>query len=80
MLLKVYHEIAKPVDFMKTLKRSLHPNAKVGIIDRNGNGSDHGLNQSVVVREMDEAGFRLAEHYDFTKADGQDYFLVFVAR
>ena len=80
MLLKVYHEIAQPVPFMKTVGRSLHPGAKIGIIDRNGNGADHGLNQDVVVHEMDEAGYRLAEHYDFTKADGQDYFLVFVAK
>ena len=80
MLLKGSHEIARPEEFLRNLKASLHPGAKVGIIDRNGNGSDHGLNQSVVVREMGEAGFRLAEHYDFTKADGQDYFLVFVAK
>ena len=80
MLLKTYHEIQQPVELMKKVKLSLHPGAKIGIIDRNGNGSDHGLNQDVVVREMEEAGFRLAEHYDFTKADGQDYFLVFVAK
>ena len=80
MFLKVYHEVARPEELMKAVKASLHPGAKVGIIDRNGNGADHGLNQAVVVREMDEAGFRLAEHYDFTKADGQDYFLVFVAK
>ena len=80
MLLKVYHEIARPEEFLRNLKGSLHPGAKVGIIDRNGNGSDHGLNQEGVVREMGDAGFRLAEHYDFTKADGQDYFLVFVAK
>ena len=29
---------------------------------------------------MTDAGYREIEHYDFTKADGQDYFLVFVAR
>ena len=80
MLLKVYHEIAQPVAFLKTLRKALHPGAKVGIIDRNGNGADHGLNRDVVEHEMGEAGYRLAEHYDFTKADGQDYFLVFVAK
>ena len=80
MLLKVYHEIAQPVAFMKTVRKTLHPGAKVGIIDRNGNGADHGLNRDIVEREMDEAGYRLAEHYDFTKADGQDYFLVFLAK
>ena len=29
---------------------------------------------------MTEAGFRETAHYDFTKADGQDYFLIFEAR
>jgi hypothetical protein len=29
---------------------------------------------------MAEAGFKLLSSYDFTKADGQDYFLVFAAR
>jgi len=80
LLLKVYHEIAHPVPFMRTLRASLRPGAKVGIIDRNGNGADHGLDRGVVEKEMAEAGYTVAARYDFTKADGQDYFLVFVAR
>jgi SAM-dependent methyltransferase len=77
LMLKVYHEIAHPVMAMKTLRSALRPGAKVGIIDRNGNGADHGLNHDVVVKEMTEAGYKLVETYDFTKADGQDYFLIF---
>ena len=79
MMLKVYHEIAEPVVFMRHLHDSLKPGALVGIIDRNGNGSgtDHGLPQAVVEREMGKAGFRKVKMYDFTKADGQDYFLIF---
>jgi ubiquinone/menaquinone biosynthesis C-methylase UbiE len=80
LLLKVYHEVANPLVLMANLKPSLRPGAKVGIIDRNGNGTDHGLNSDVVKREMAEAGFRLVSSYDFTKADGQDYFLVFAVR
>lgn len=80
LLLKVYHEIAHPVPVMKELHLSLKPGAKVGIIDRNGNGTDHGLDRKVVEQEMGEAGFRVEGRYDFTKADGQDYFLVFMAR
>lgn len=80
VLLKVYHEIAQPVEFMKKLKPALHAGAKVGIIDRNGDGSNHGLDHAIVEKEMDEAGFKLAGTYDFTKADGEDYFLVFVAK
>jgi hypothetical protein len=49
----------------------------VGIIDKNGNGANHGLNHDVVVKEMAEAGYKLVGTYDFTKADGQDYFLIF---
>ena len=77
MMLKVYHEIAEPIPFMQRLRTSLRRGARVGIIDRNGNGADHGLNQDVLEREMDEAGFREIAHYDFTKKDGQDYFLIF---
>jgi SAM-dependent methyltransferase len=77
LMLKVYHEIAHPVPTMKTLQRALRPGAKVGIIDRNGTGENHGLNHDVVVKEMGEAGYRLVGTYDFTKADGQDYFLIF---
>jgi cyclopropane fatty-acyl-phospholipid synthase-like methyltransferase len=80
LLLKVYHEIANPVPFMQRLRESLAPGARIGIIDRNGNGTDHGLKQAVLQRELSEAGYREIEHYDFTKADGQDYFLVFVAK
>lgn len=80
MLLKVYHEIAQPLSFLEHLKPSLAPGARIGIIDRNGSGSDHGLQQKVLEREMERAGFREVEHYDFTKADGQDYFLIFVAK
>jgi SAM-dependent methyltransferase len=80
LMLKVYHEIAHPVPTMKVLQRALRPGAKVGIIDRNGNGADHGLNHDVVVKEMGEAGYKLVGTYDFTKADGQDYFLIFQER
>ena len=80
LLLKVYHEIARPVPFMKALREDLKPGARVGIIDRNGNGTDHGLNEDVVVKEMEEAGYRKVNRYNFTKADGQDYFLIFEAR
>ena len=77
LIMKVYHEIAHPVPTMKILQRALRPGAKVGIIDRNGNGANHGLNHDVVVREMARAGYKLVGTYDFTKADGEDYFLIF---
>ncbi len=77
LLLKVYHEVARPVTLMTNLRSSLKPDAKVGIIDRNGNGEDHGVNRSVVIRELSQAGYRLVQQEDFVKGDGVDYFLVF---
>ena len=79
LLLKTYHEVAEPVALMRNLRASLAPGAKVGVIDRNGNGEDHGVAREVVIHEADEAGYKLAEQYDFVK-DGMDYFLVFVAK
>jgi SAM-dependent methyltransferase len=80
LMLKVYHEIAHPVAFLHALKPALRAGAKVGIIDRNGNGANHGLDHEVVAKEMGEAGYKLVGTYDFTKADGQDYFLIFQVR
>ena len=80
LMLKVYHEIAHPIPVMRELRGMMKAGAKVGIIDRNGSGTDHGLDRKVVEEEMAEAGFRVEGRYDFTKADGQDYFLIFMAR
>jgi SAM-dependent methyltransferase len=80
LMLKVYHEVANPAELLRSLRPALRPGAKIGIIDRNGNGANHGLDAPVVIREMGDAGFRLSGRYDFTKADGQDYFLIFTAR
>jgi SAM-dependent methyltransferase len=79
LLLKTYHEVAHPVTLMKNLRTALRTGAKVGVIDRNGNGEDHGVGSDVVIREAKEAGYRLAEKYDFVKGDKMDYFLVFKA-
>src|ERR1700753_880198 len=58
LMLKVYHEIAHPEVFLKALKPALRAGAKVGIIDRNGNGANHGLDHDVVVKELSEAGYK----------------------
>ncbi len=77
LMLKVYHEIAHPLLVLANLRAALKPGARFGIIDRNGNGSDHGLKESIVREEVEHAGFRQVARYDFTKGDGQDYFLLF---
>lgn len=80
LILKTYHEFAHPVPLMQKLRSSLRPGAKIGIIDRNGNGTNHGLMPDIVEREMAEAGYKKIGKYDFTKDDGQDYFLIFSAK
>jgi ubiquinone/menaquinone biosynthesis C-methylase UbiE len=80
LLLKTYHEVDKPIDLLRNLRASLRPGARVGIIDRNGNGENHGVARDIVIKEANEAGYALQSQYDFVKGDGMDYFLVFVAR
>ena len=79
LLLKTYHEVAKPVALLRNLRVSLRPGAKVGIIDRNGNGENHGVQRDVVIQEAAQAGYELSGKYDFVK-DDMNYFLVFVAK
>ncbi len=77
LLLKTYHEVAEPVALLRNLRTALKPGARVGIIDRDGNGEDHGVNKNVVLHEADEAGYRLLEERDnLVKDDKMDYFLV----
>lgn len=80
LLLKTYHEVADPVALLRNLRASLRAGAKIGIIDRNGNGEDHGVGREVVLRETARAGYRLLKQYDFVKGDKMDYFLVLVPR
>jgi len=80
LLLKTYHEVDKPVALLRSLRASLRPGAKVGIIDRNGNGENHGVDRDIVIKEASEAGYALRSQYDFVKGDGMDYFLVFAVK
>jgi predicted methyltransferase len=80
LMLKVYHEIAHPQPVLASLRAALKPGARFSIIDRNGNGADHGLNEAIVRAEVEGAGYRQVARFDFTKADGQDYFLIFEKR
>ena len=80
LMLKTYHEIAHPVTLLRNLRVSLKPGALVGIIDRNGNGENHGVARDVVIREAGDAGYSLVEKHDFVKPDDMDYFLVFTVR
>ncbi len=77
LILKTYHEIGQPIRVLQNLRKSLKKDALLGIIDRNGKGDDHGIDKEKVIEEAKRAGFVLKEEFDFTKADGMDYFLVF---
>jgi cyclopropane fatty-acyl-phospholipid synthase-like methyltransferase len=80
LLLKTYHEVAQPIVLLRNLRSSLKPGAKIGIIDRNGNGENHGVGKDVIIREAAQAGYELRDSQDFVKADGVDYFLIFTAK
>ena len=77
LILKTYHEIAQPVLLLSRLREAMRSGALLGIIDRDGNGKDHGISSRLVIKEAGAAGFSLVEEYDFVKPDGMDYFLVF---
>src|SRR3984885_7631737 len=77
LLLKTYHEVAHPVLLLENRRKSLRTSARVGVIDRNGNGEDHGVARDVVIAEAAKAGYRMTEEYDFVKGYKEDYFLVF---
>jgi hypothetical protein len=79
-LLKTYHEVAQPVALLQNLRAALRPGAKVGVIDRNGNGENHGVGRDVVIREAKQAGYKLIDQYDFVQADKMDYFLIFATK
>ena len=80
LLLKTYHEVAQPETLLRNLRAALRPGARVGIIDRNGNGENHGVARDVVLREASASGYALTAKYDFVKADNMDYFLVFAVK
>lgn len=77
LLMKTYHEVAQPIVLLRHVRAALRPGARLGIIDRNGRGDDHGVSRDVVIDEVKRAGFVLSADYDFVKPDGDDYFLIF---
>ncbi len=82
LLMKTYHEVAHPVLLMRNLRPALRPDARIGIIDRNGNGADHGIQKNVVVQEMSQAGYQLKDEKDslVTEDNAESYFLIFAAK
>ena len=69
--------MAQPIALLRHVRAGMRPGARLGIIDRNGRGDDHGVNRALVVGEVKMAGFVVTPDYDFVKPDGDDYFLIF---
>ncbi len=77
LILNTYHEVSEPIILLKNLRKSLKKNALVGIIDRNGRGDNHGIDNEKVIAEAKRAGFTLKKKHTFVSAARMDYFLVF---
>lgn len=77
LILKTYHEFEKPVTMMHNLRIALRGKGLVGIIDKTGTGTNHGVPVETIIDECRLAGFELAGTYDFVASDGVDYLLVF---
>ena len=77
LLLKTYHEVAQPVRLLIKVRESMRAGGLLGIIDRNDEPDDHGIEKATVIEEAGRAGFVLVGEHDFVKPDNVDYFLVF---
>ncbi len=80
LMLRVYHEVAHPPVLLQHLRDELKQGGLFAVIDHPGHGDDHGINPDVVIAEVQRSGFRFLHQYDFTKADQNDYMLVFERR
>jgi predicted methyltransferase len=77
LVLKTYHEFSKPINMLLAMRKAMRKDALLGIIDKNGEGDDHGLDAEKVIEEAERAGFALVSQHDFVKPDKVDYFLIF---
>jgi ubiquinone/menaquinone biosynthesis C-methylase UbiE len=77
LMLRVYHEVAHPPLLLASLFASMKPGARFAVIDHPGHGDDHGINPDIVIAEVQHSGFHFVKQFDFTKADQNDYLLLF---
>ena len=77
LILKTYHEFSKPINMLLAMRKAMRKEALLGIIDKNGEGDDHGLDAEKVIEEAERAGLVLVSQHDFVKPDRVDYFLIF---
>lgn len=82
LLVDMYHEVEKPQAFLRSLHRALKPDGRLAVIDFGGRSPvgpppDHLVAEPVLIRELEQAGFVLAERHTFLP---YQYFLVFRKR
>jgi ubiquinone/menaquinone biosynthesis C-methylase UbiE len=80
ILLSTYHEIARPVDFIRKLKQSLKPQGRLAILEFSdespiGPPIKFRLPEDIVINELMEAGFTLSKRHTFLLP--YQYFLIF---
>ena len=76
VLAHVYHEIARPYEFMYRLRAALAPQARVGIVEVDRPTQDHGTPAALLRCELGAVGYRLSSFTSLAPADG--YLAIFV--
>lgn len=82
ILLSVYHEIEKPVDFMKKIKWALKPHGRLAILEFSdkspiGPPLKVRLPEDLVINELKQAGFTLSQRHAFLLP--YQYLLIFTS-
>lgn len=80
ILLSTYHEIAKPVEYVKNLRTALKPHGKLAILEFTdespvGPPLKFRLPEDIVIHEVQQANFTLLQKHTFLLP--YQYFLVF---
>jgi len=73
VMIMVYHDLTKPVDFMRNVKHYLKPGSPVIIIDRDperwGQGHDHFMKKDVLIESVEKADYKLSRIETFPEID-----------
>lgn len=76
ILAHVYHEIARPYEFMYPLRAALAPGARIGIVEVDKPTQDHGTPVALLQCELGAVGYRRAALTSLQPADG--YLAIFL--